>query len=270
MHGLPPCGLPLLGELDPEGAYLTWTVRLETAESEKTVRDVFEFVDGDCDLMPMFAITRPQFEASRGLARLYYRVQWIFLPLMLPLDGINRQIGSWRFLYNAIRDPQTRRREHFIDLAAMTGYWVCWFIVPIFVFGLPAGGVFAYHALRMMSLGYALFATFGPGHFPEQAVCYTPQSRPADFFERQLSASYNFESGLLRQFFVCGLQYQVEHHLFPSVSHCYYPRISKLVEKFAKEQGLPYYTSGWLKSIWLSYRVFFVPKEVIGDPVPRD
>ena len=42
--------LPLLGELDPEGAYLTWTVRLETAESEKTVRDVFEFVDGDCDL----------------------------------------------------------------------------------------------------------------------------------------------------------------------------------------------------------------------------
>jgi two-component system chemotaxis sensor kinase CheA len=42
--------LPLLPELDAEGAYLTWNVRLETAETLKTVRDVFEFVEGDCDL----------------------------------------------------------------------------------------------------------------------------------------------------------------------------------------------------------------------------
>ncbi len=143
-------------------------------------------------------------------------------------------------------------------------------IVPIFVLGMPALGVVAYHMIRMVALGYALFATFGPGHFPAQAVCYTPQSRPADFFERQLTASFNFKSGPLRRFFVCGLQYQVEHHLFPSVSHTYYPEISRLVEQFAREQGLPYYSEGWLKSLWLSYRVFFVPKDVIGDPVSED
>ena len=42
--------LPLLPSLDPEGAYLTWTVDLYTAESEAAIREVFEFVDGDCDL----------------------------------------------------------------------------------------------------------------------------------------------------------------------------------------------------------------------------
>jgi len=42
--------LPTLPELDAEGAYLTWNVRLETTEPMKTVRDVFEFVEGDCDL----------------------------------------------------------------------------------------------------------------------------------------------------------------------------------------------------------------------------
>ncbi len=43
--------LPPLASLDPEGAYLAWTVDLYTAESEATIREVFEFVDGDCDLL---------------------------------------------------------------------------------------------------------------------------------------------------------------------------------------------------------------------------
>jgi two-component system chemotaxis sensor kinase CheA len=42
--------VPLLPQLDAEGAYLTWTIRLETDANEKTIRDVFEFVDGDCEL----------------------------------------------------------------------------------------------------------------------------------------------------------------------------------------------------------------------------
>ncbi len=42
--------VPLLPELDAEGAYLSWTIKLETDDDEKTVREVFEFVDGDCEL----------------------------------------------------------------------------------------------------------------------------------------------------------------------------------------------------------------------------
>lgn len=42
--------LPDLAELDPEGAYLTWTVRLHTTCAEAEIRDVFEFVEDDCDL----------------------------------------------------------------------------------------------------------------------------------------------------------------------------------------------------------------------------
>lgn len=42
--------IPLLPELDPEGAYLTWIVTLKTTQDETAVRDVFEFVEWDCDL----------------------------------------------------------------------------------------------------------------------------------------------------------------------------------------------------------------------------
>ncbi len=42
--------LPLLDELDPEGSYLSWTIRLTSACLEAAVREVFEFVEWDCDL----------------------------------------------------------------------------------------------------------------------------------------------------------------------------------------------------------------------------
>jgi two-component system chemotaxis sensor kinase CheA len=42
--------LPQLPDLDPEGGYLTWIISLRTSMGESAIRDVFEFVDGDCDL----------------------------------------------------------------------------------------------------------------------------------------------------------------------------------------------------------------------------
>jgi two-component system chemotaxis sensor kinase CheA len=44
-------GVPPLPALDPEGAYLTWTIGLKTEQDEDAIRGVFEFVDGDCDLV---------------------------------------------------------------------------------------------------------------------------------------------------------------------------------------------------------------------------
>jgi len=42
--------LPALEFLDAEAAYVTWSVRVETDQGEDAIREVFEFVDGDCDL----------------------------------------------------------------------------------------------------------------------------------------------------------------------------------------------------------------------------
>lgn len=52
--------LPSLAELDAEQAYLTWTILLTTDRSQSEIQDVFEFVDGDCEL----SITAADFAAS--------------------------------------------------------------------------------------------------------------------------------------------------------------------------------------------------------------
>lgn len=43
-------GLPKLADLDPEEAYLVWNITLTTDKDEQSIREVFEFVDTDCDL----------------------------------------------------------------------------------------------------------------------------------------------------------------------------------------------------------------------------
>ena len=54
--------LPDLDTLDPEGAYLSWTVRLDAAVDEAAVREVFEFVEDDCELevAPLGAAATPE------------------------------------------------------------------------------------------------------------------------------------------------------------------------------------------------------------------
>jgi two-component system chemotaxis sensor kinase CheA len=42
--------LPLLSELEPDGAYFSWTIELSTTKDEAAIREIFEFVEGDCDL----------------------------------------------------------------------------------------------------------------------------------------------------------------------------------------------------------------------------
>ncbi|CAN5276736.1 chemotaxis protein CheA [soil metagenome] len=58
--------LPTLEFLDAEAAYITWSVRVETDQGEEAIREVFEFVDGDCDL----EITRGEAPVADVLASL--------------------------------------------------------------------------------------------------------------------------------------------------------------------------------------------------------
>ena len=59
--------------------------------------------------------------------------------------------------------------------------------------------------------------------------------------EHQLRTTANFAmSNKIISWFVGGLNYQVEHHLFPRVSHIHYPAISKIVKEKCAEFKLPY------------------------------
>jgi linoleoyl-CoA desaturase len=62
-----------------------------------------------------------------------------------------------------------------------------------------------------------------------------------DWCKMQICNSGNFvNDNLLWTYLFGGINYQIEHHLFPNISHIYYPEISKIVKKYCLENNIPY------------------------------
>ncbi|MEZ4825150.1 MAG: acyl-CoA desaturase [Bacteroidia bacterium] len=70
----------------------------------------------------------------------------------------------------------------------------------------------------------------------------------------QLETTANFSNGnRILNWYAGGLNFQIEHHLFPKICHVHYTQISKIVKKTAEEYGLPYYQKKDLKEAMQSH-----------------
>ncbi|HWU86405.1 MAG TPA: acyl-CoA desaturase [Kofleriaceae bacterium] len=214
--------------------------------------------DDDIDLSPFFAIT----ESGDGRTRrLFYRLQWLLVPLALALNEFNIQRSGWLFLTKRLRDPKQRRPIHWLDLGTLALHWATWVFVPMLFFS-PLS-VIGFYALRMALMGFAMFVGFAPAHFPAEAVAAVSTEKSADFILRQTATTVNFRTGPLGALLCGGVEYQIEHHLFPSISPRHYPELSKIVEAYCREHGYPYRTLGWWEATWKSLVVFYRPKRVL-------
>jgi linoleoyl-CoA desaturase len=224
-------------------------------------------VDDDADLLPWFARTREEVERRSGFARFYYeRLQWLALPLLLAANGFNMQKSGWVQLFRRLREAQRRQARAWIDLAALSLHYVCWLVIPAFIFGARPAVVF--YLLRAMLLGYGMFAVLAPGHFPSDAICRDKDQPAPDYLLLQTSSTVNFRPGWIGGFFCSGLQYQVEHHLFPNLSHVYYAKASTLVRDMCRKQGLPYHCYSWGTALRKCFATFRWPPRI--EVAPQD
>ena len=67
----------------------------------------------------------------------------------------------------------------------------------------------------------------------------------------------------LLTFYTGGLNYQVEHHLFPGICHVHYPKIAKIVKETAKEYNVPYYEH---KTFWGALKSHVAFLKVMSTP----
>jgi linoleoyl-CoA desaturase len=225
-------------------------------------------LDDDVDLLPWFALTEEEFRSGGPLRRLYYRWQWVALPLALGLTAVNMMLSSIQFLAAALRDRSRRTALHWIDLGVLAAHYGLWIGVPLLWFS--AWQVVGFYLLRGALLGYAVFSTAAPAHFPAEAGFLTSDGhrnraeyrRHSDYLLLQTVTTVNFRTGRLGRFLCCGSDYQLEHHLFPGIAHTYYPQISPILREFCEANGYPYRTLGWWEGIVKSLAVFVRPKPV--------
>ena len=221
-------------------------------------------VDTDSDLLPWFAITADEVHASSAARRFYYKhLQFWLFPLALAANCFSIQASSWGHLIGMLRKPDARKTSHWIDLGAMILHYALWIGLPLLFWPWPA--VIGFYLLRTTLLGYAMYAILAPGHFPAEAQRITSDARhDTEFFAIQTGGTVSFRTGWLGRFLCSGLEFQVEHHLFPNISHVYYPEVSVAVQEFCAEHGLPYRSYTWATALWKSWTVLRYPQQVVG------
>ena len=220
-------------------------------------------VDDDADFSPYFASTDREIAEATGLKRVYFAYQWILFPLILWVNAFTRHLSGAKFLARRLRDPIRRRPAHGIDLGVLVLHYAVWIGVPAIALGV--WGAIGFYLLRFAALGYPLFAVLAPAHYPAEAAVLAKSNEPADFVRLQTVTTVNFRTGVLGRLVCSGLEYQIEHHLFPSYSHVYYPRMSVLVREFCEREGHPYRTLGWGEACWKTFAIFRTPKCVQPD-----
>jgi fatty acid desaturase len=220
-------------------------------------------VDYDADLSPFFALNEKEIQGVGKLRRLIYQYQWLYLPLFLVGNAFNVVFSGWVYLLRQLANPKTRSAQHWIDLGMLLLHNVVWVGSPMLFF--PIADVLLFTLVRFALMSYAMFALFAPAHFPAEAVMIEPDASDLDSVHRQTLTTVNFRTGWLGRLLCGGVEYQIEHHLFPSVSPTHYPRLSKHVRAYCEEHGYPYRTLGWGEAIWKSLLAFCNPKPVVSN-----
>lgn len=249
-------GYPLLLGL---GATYWWTKHNALHHSAPNVIGV----DDDIAFRPWFAFSQDDLRSVGRLARHYYRIQWLLLPVALVLMSVNLQLASLVHLYRVWRSPRGLRPVHRLDLTLLSLHWIVWVVLPLML--LPTIPVLVFTAIRLLALAAFRFIVFGPAHMPVDAHAVLPEGKGADNFLLQTSNTLNFRAGPLAAWLIAGLHYQIEHHLFPGICHVHYPHMSPLVAAYCRRHGYPYRTLGWGEALRKTVDNFRRPKEVTAE-----
>lgn len=108
---------------------------------------------------------------------------------------------------------------------------------------MPIVNAICYFFFAQMACGLMLALVFGLGH--NGMAVYPADQRP-DFWKLQVTTTRNVTSNWFSDWFCGGLQYQVDHHLFPMLPRHNLGKVHTLVESFCKEQGVHYHEAGMI------------------------
>ncbi|MGW5093694.1 fatty acid desaturase family protein [Streptomyces nodosus] len=209
----------------------------------------------DPDVAPDILVwSTEQARNSSGVARFVGGHQaFLFFPL-LTLEGFNLRVGSVR----ALRSPfmKSRLLEGSLLFLHMTAYLSALFLV------LSPGKAVAFLAVHQCLFGVYLGSTFAPNH--KGMPTFTGDDRP-DFLRRQVLTSRNVRGGRITDLMLGGLNYQIEHHLFPSMPTPHLRRARVVVRAYCAEIGVPYHETGLIQS----YREALIHLHRTGEPIRR-
>ncbi|MBO4254420.1 fatty acid desaturase family protein [Streptomyces griseorubiginosus] len=211
-------------------------------------------IDKDPDVVAdVLVFTREQARDRSGFRRRLTRNQaWLFFPLTL-LEGVALKVHGFRYLR---RQPAGRAAVEGALLALhVAGY------ATLLLTSLSPGKALAFAALHQALFGLHLGMAFAPNHKGMEMP--DPHGERWGHLRRQVLTSRNVRGGPLTDWFLGGLNYQIEHHLFPSMPRPHLRLARPLVRARCRELGIPYAETGLVDS----YRQALRHLHEVGEPL---
>ena len=187
-----------------------------------------EDLDPDISIAAL-AFTADQARAKHGLVRLIARHQaWLFFPLLL-LEGAHLHLASLKAILGGW--GRANPVEGLLLGAHVAGY------VTALVVVLSPLQALAFLVVQQGLFGLYLGCAFAPNH---KGMPTLTQAEELDFLRRQVLTSRNVRGSWLVDWLLGGLNYQIEHHLFPNMPRPNLRRAQPLIRAFCQDHDLDY------------------------------
>jgi fatty acid desaturase len=216
--------------------------------------------DPDIDTMPLLAWSIQQAKSFRELqtdgkdsafvkTMIKYQ-KWTYFPILLlaRLSWLNESfktsMGLGAATENAKLEMQAKGLQYPIAEKVLIMLHHAWALAFVTGYGrFPALYSIALYLTMTCSSGFFLAIVFGLGH--NGMATYDADARP-DFWKLQVTTTRNITGGhgvpqAVVDWFCGGLQYQVDHHLFPGIPRHNLPKTHAFVKSFCKEWGVKYH-----------------------------
>lgn len=163
-------------------------------------------------------------------------------------------------------DAKEIRKNTMILVVSKAIYLFYMFFIPVYFFDYSFLHIFIGFVCLHVVCGIILSVVFQLAHSVEEASHPVQNDKSEienDWAIHQMNTTVNFaRNNKFITWYVGGLNYQVEHHLFPNICHVHYPKIADIVKNTAEEFGIPYLES---PTFWTAFRSHINTLKTLGS-----
>ncbi len=193
-------------------------------------------LDPDIDI-PLLSFNGEDISQKGIFTRFVIKHQAVFFFPLLLLVSLDLQKCSIRFLF------RNREKYHAIEVMLLLVHIVAYVSVLIFALGIWPALLFI--LVHQCLAGLYLGSIFAPNH---KGMPILDRDSDMSFLYRQVVTARNVKGHPITDFWYGGLNYQIEHHLFPAMPRNSLPEAHRIIKAFCKEHAIPYHETSMLRS----------------------
>lgn len=225
------------------GFSLNWQIQHNTLHHTYT-----NIHDHDEDIAPLGFLRFEPHAEYKKVHRFQFLYAWFFYGLMTVMWSTTKDFSQLARYHKMglLESRKTTYKKELILLVLNKLFYLGYSIgLPLLLINQPWYLVIIGWLIMHFTCGLVLALIFQPAHVVDLTEFPTPTetgNMQDDWAVHQLKTTTNFATkSWAFSWFVGGLNFQVEHHLFPNICHVHYKKIAPIIRKTASEFNLPYH-----------------------------